>query len=250
MPGLARSVLLATWGTAALRGLLSPDAAADAVTHGGRPHVVEGLLGPATLPVLVHRLRAAGVEALRVALPAAGDPVGLPGPAAFTALAVDAGEAVLTVGGAPLGLVPHVEPAVVRWQAAAVSDEVIRDVPTLAEAERQLTETLREVTAALMDMDVARWRPEVADRLAALGRGGAGPSALAPGHPPRALRVLAQAQRLTDLAAIADEHPGAAVSASEMAARSAVLRPLARTARRAMAAAANAHLEPGSVRAP
>ena len=71
---------------------------------------------------------------------------------------------------------------------------------------------------------------------------------LAPGYPPRAVRVLELAQRVGALTGIArgggraGEH-GGAVSASEIAARAEVLRPVERTARRAQVAAYNAYVE-------
>jgi len=63
-----------------------------------------------TLPVLLAGLRSAGVRGLLLVLPVPGDLSGLPGPAGFNHRALDAGQAVLTVGGNPQGLVPSVEP--------------------------------------------------------------------------------------------------------------------------------------------
>ncbi|GAA3497066.1 hypothetical protein GCM10019016_041670 [Streptomyces prasinosporus] len=68
---------------------------------------------------------------------------------------------------------------------------------------------------------------------------------LAPGYPPRAVRVLELAQRvgaLVSLATCARARVGA-VSASEMSARALALRPVERTARRAQVAAYNAFVE-------
>lgn len=69
---------------------------------------------------------------------------------------------------------------------------------------------------------------------------------LAPGYPPRAVRVLELAQRVGALIGIAtgaQAGHGAAVSASEIAARAELLRPVERTARRAQVAAYNAYVE-------
>ena len=56
------------------------------------------------LAYALARLRALGVTGLRLVLPRPGDAAGLPGPPAFNERAVGRGEAVLTVGGPPLGL--------------------------------------------------------------------------------------------------------------------------------------------------
>ena len=67
---------------------------------------------------------------------------------------------------------------------------------------------------------------------------------LAPGYPPRAVRVLELAQRVGLLVSLAEENgQGGAVSAGEMGARAAALRPVERTARRAQVAAYNAYVE-------
>lgn len=272
MNGGLRSGRFVAWGNAVLAGLVSPDTAADRICGRDRPHRVFGLscspgtlatLRPAggsgadpepegaSLPVMLAALRSTGATGLRIALPVPGDPLGLPGPAEFNALALEAGEAVLVDGAQACGLVPELMPAdpdgpdgeTVRWQAHPVLGRLALDVPSLAEAERELAETLREVTEALAAADIARWRPEAAERIGAI-RDSAGAEGLAPGYPGRAHRVLALAQRLAAITELAVEDPGAAVSAGSIAARAEDLRPLARAARRAQVAAFNAALEP------
>lgn len=246
-----RSGRFAAWGNALLLGSVPPDDAAEAITAGDEAHRVAGLPGDApddrhALTWALGRLRVLGVTGFRLALPAPGHPLGLTGPPEFNARAMTAGEAVLTVGGA-LGLVPEVDwfgapgdrSATVLWRCSAVRDAPPADVPTLREAERELAEALREATAALARMDVAGAGPETLKALADYRRG-AGRDLLAPGYPARAARVLDSARRVSALVAIAAGSEGAAVSAAEMAARSSVLRPLARTARRAQVAAYNA----------
>jgi hypothetical protein len=106
---------------------------------------------------------------------------------------------------------------------------------------------LREATAELLALDVARWRPDVAaaiQRLRDTGRDA--DTALAPGYPARAHRVLATARRVGAIARLASDSSGAAVSAGEMSRRTAALVPLERASRHAMAAACNACLEPGA----
>ncbi|GAA3239875.1 hypothetical protein GCM10020256_61370 [Streptomyces thermocoprophilus] len=67
---------------------------------------------------------------------------------------------------------------------------------------------------------------------------------LAPGYPARAVRVLELARRVGLLVSLASgAGHGGAVSAAEMAARSEVLRPVERVARRARVAAYNSVVE-------
>ncbi|MEV7091107.1 hypothetical protein AB0O07_35480 [Streptomyces sp. NPDC093085] len=250
-----RSGLLAAWGNALLAGFVSPDDAVLAVVGGDASHRVEGVpgeAGPVGLTLALGRLRALGVTGYRIALPAPGHPLGLCGPPEFNARALEAEEAVIAVG-APWGLVPevtsvgpegdrHVE---VVWHCLPVREAPPADVPSLGEAERELAEALREATAVLSGLDVAASGP-VAEAIvdAYRARAGAGGEVLAPGYPQRAARVLEQARRVGLLVELAYEHGhGGAVSASEMAARGAALRPVERYARRAQVASYNAYVE-------
>lgn len=251
-PSLPRSVRLASWGTAVLAGRVSPDTAAERVVGSDGAHRVAGLPGleePVSLPLALARLRSRGVSGLRLALPAPGDPAGLPGPAELNHLAVEAGEAVLTVGDPWLGLVPSLEVgtapgARVLWRAHPAGCSPGAGLPTLSEADRALRTALAEATEELTRMDVARGRAAAQPVLARLLDDRALEGALAPGCPARAVGVLALARRVAGIVALAAEAPGGAVSAQEMARRTAVLRDLARTARHAQAAACNAVLEP------
>ncbi|MDX6348447.1 MAG: hypothetical protein QOF84_3237 [Streptomyces sp.] len=207
---------------------------------------------PVGLTLGLGRLRALGVTGLRLALPVPGHPLGLSGPPDFNARALAAGEAVVAVGGPPLGLVPEVREAgprgdvhvEVEWHCLEVRQGPPADVPSLGEAERELAEALREATAALTKLDVAGSGPAAQAALDAYrARAERGREVLAPGYPPRAARVLELAQRVAALVAIATGEHGAAVSASEIAARAELLRPVERTARRAQVAAYNAYVE-------
>ncbi|MFC4467819.1 hypothetical protein ACFPH6_25375 [Streptomyces xiangluensis] len=250
-----RSGRLAAWGNALLAGFVSPDDAVLAVVGEDAVHRVEGLpgeTGPVGLTLALGRLRGFGVTGLRVALPAPGHPLGLSGPPEFNARALDAEEAVVCHGAA-LGLVPevfeagpegdvHVE---VVWHCLAVREAPPADVPSLGEAERELAEALREATDMLSRLDVAASGPVAEAAIDAYrARAEKGGEVLAPGYPPRAVRVLELAQRVGLLISVAYENGhGGAVSASEMAARSEALRPVERTARRAQVAAYNAFVE-------
>ncbi len=248
MDSVLRSGRFVAWGNAVLAGLVSPDTAAERIAGRDGSHRVLEWAGSDedTLTVALARLRTAGVTGLRLALPVPGDLLGLPGPAEFNVDALDAGEAVLLDGPQPWGLVPQVgdeDPddcigIAVRWQAFRVSAGP-GDPTSLAEAERELAETMRAVTDALDALEVARWRPEAADRISAIRSGGNG-DLLAPGYPARAHRVLALAQRVAAIAELAADDDGAAFNVNGMAGRDAELRALARAARRAQLAAYNA----------
>ncbi|QGV81330.1 hypothetical protein [Streptomyces ficellus] len=261
-----RSGRLAAWGNALLAGLVSPDEAVLAIVGDDAVHRVEGMPGeegPVGLTLALGRLRGLGVTGWRVALPAPGHPLGLSGPPAFNARALEAEEAVVGYG-APFGLVPelyeagpggaehpedvHVE---VVWHCLPVREAPPADVPSLGEAERELAEALREATLVLTRLDVAASGPVAEAALDAYrARAEAGREVLAPGYPPRAVRVLELAQRVGLLVSLAHAPRygtggahGGAVSASEMAARREALRPVERVARRAQVAAFNAWVE-------
>ena len=250
-----RSGRLAAWGNALYAGAVSPDEAAAEVVADDTVHRVSGLpeeLTSVGLTLAFGRLRTLGGTGLRVALPVAGHPLGLTGPPEFNSRALEAGEAVL-VSGAGLGLVPKVDivgpegdqRVEVVWECLPVRQSPPADVPSLGEAERELAEGLRDATEALTRLDVAGSGPVARAALEAYqARAEAGRQLLAPGYPPRAVRVLELAQRVATVVGIAygPEH-GGAVSASEMAARTELLRPVERVARRAQVAAYNAYAE-------
>ncbi|MBW1603692.1 hypothetical protein JJV70_16570 [Streptomyces sp. JJ66] len=250
-----RSGRLAAWGNALLAGAVAPDDAAPRIVAQDAVHRVAGISGEPDavgLTLALGRLRALGAVGLRVALPVPGHPLGLSGPPEFNAVALEAGEAVV-VSGAALGLVPEVTEAgpagdthvEVVWRCHPVREGPPADVPSLGEAERELQQALREATGALTRLDVAGSGPVAQAALAAYqARAEAGRQLLAPGYPPRAVRVLELAQRVDALVGIAQAtEPGAAVSAGQQAARAELLRPVARMARRAQVAAYNAYAE-------
>ncbi|MFI0236992.1 hypothetical protein [Streptomyces sp. NPDC016845] len=250
-----RSGRLAAWGNALLAGFIAPDDAVLAIVGDDAVHRVEGIpgeAGPVGLSLALGRLRALGVSGLRVALPAPGHPLGLSGPPEFNARAVAAEEAVVCFGAA-LGLVPEVYESgpegdlhvQVMWHCLPVREAPPADVPSLGEAERELAEALREATEVLTRLDVAGSGPVAEAAIEAYrARAERGREVLAPGYPPRAVRVLELAQRVGLLVETAyGSGHGGAVSASEMSARSVALRPVERTARRAQVAAYNAFVE-------
>jgi hypothetical protein len=241
-----RSGVLAAWTSAWLAGEAAYDDVVARVTGDDEPHRVCGLPGVAgetplgwALPVLRER----SPEGVRAVLPVAGDPRGLPGPGPFTTAALEAGEAVVGRG---LGLVPRVtEHGSVADRTCSVlwtAYELVEPAPdplTVPEAEHDLTAATRDAASALAALDVASWRPEVADGLARVRRGVT--PELPPGHDGRAVRLLASADRLAAVLDLARaDAPGGAVTGAEARARDDAIHPLATAIRRARQAAYNA----------
>lgn len=233
---------LAWWLTSWLRGEAVTDLLLDAVIRDDATHTASttAIGGPEAAETLVSglgRLRAEGASMAGVAYPAEGDPVGLGGPTAFNAAALEAGEAVVTDAG--VGLVPSRVGAVVTW---SVLPAARRQLPDVGEADRGLRRAMVDSAAALGELDVARWRPEAADAILNLRHRPA--LSGAPGTPPRCVELAARALQARDIVALALEDDGAAVSASETAARRAALVPLDRAARRALTAAGSPEVWP------
>jgi hypothetical protein len=240
---LPAAVRLAWWGTAWLRGHVVADQLIDAVIDQDAAHLVAFAdSAPEPLITGLGRLRGAGVDALGAALPVEGDPVGLGGPAAFNAAALEVGEAVVALdaaGFAIQGLVPARVGAVVTW---AVMDAERRQLPDVGEADRALRSALPETADALAALDVARWRPEVADRLMNLRHL---PRTVAPpGVPPRCVDLAGRGLQALEIVALALEDDGGAQTAVEAEGRRAALAPLGRAGRRALVAAASPEMWP------
>ncbi|TQS39935.1 hypothetical protein FL583_37505 [Cryptosporangium phraense] len=252
-----RSATLAAWARAWRAGLVSFDEVLDETT-GGEEHLVLHPDGTeeslASALVVASRVAPDGI---RVVLPTAGDPRGLPGPGPFSAAALVVGEGVVLGDG--LGLVPEPEAAPgpgvpldaddrwagTRWLAHPLPASPVPPEPlTVAEADHDLTLAMTETIGALRRLDVARLPPELAKGLASLrGDDGGGPE-LPVGYGPRARRLSARATTIAAVLALASiDASGAAVNAYETGARDAALRPLATAARRARAAAINSPLE-------
>ncbi|HSE70664.1 MAG TPA: hypothetical protein VLA97_07890 [Nocardioidaceae bacterium] len=232
---LPMSADLALWFSAWVTGRASLDDTRDAVVGDDAAHDVTGLPGEAgTVPLIlaIGRIRSAGATGAGVALPVPGDPLGLAGPAGFNQEALEAGEGVVFEG-IDAGLVPHRAGSGVVWQYHhAVSR---RQVPDLPEADTMLRQALLSAANTLADLDVARWRPEVADELTALRR--ASDLRVPPDLAPRALKVASQAARCRTIVDLALEDDGGAVSAREADRRREALAPLDHAARRGLVAA-------------
>jgi len=240
---LPDSVRLAWWGTAWLRGHVVADQLIDAVLGEDAAHLVSHPgTDPEPLVTGLGRLRREGADALGAALPAEGDPVGLGGPAAFNAAALEVGEAVVALdaaGFALRGLVPARVGAAVTWSVMAAER---RQLPDVGEADRALRSALPEAADALAALDVARWRPEVADQLLNLRH--RPPTAAPPGVPPRCVDLAGRARQALEIVALGLADYGGALTAVEAQARRAALLPLGRAARRALVAAASPEVWP------
>ena len=247
---LPRSVLLALWVQGVGTGSGPLQQALAAVQGDDEPHAVDapddaGLPGPGLADLI--GAWASGPRDVAAVLPAPGDLAGVP--AAVSRAAVDAGECVLvrTAAGS-FAAVPVVEEFgsalepghLVRWEVTAVPDwrtVLLGSLGSLADAERELRLALISATEALASLDVARWRPDAAEAIAAL-RSDAGlrwpvPAAL----DGRRVRVLASAARLRAIVTLATADDGGAVNLWQADQRSTALREVDRAARRALSAA-------------
>jgi hypothetical protein len=238
---LPPSARLAWWGTAWLRGHAVADLVLDAVIATDATHVVAGLSGldgTATLVQGLGELRRLGATGIGAAFPANGDPLGLGGPADFNREALEVGEAVV-VADTGLGLVPSRTGAAVAWKVHPAGR---RQLPDVGEADRSLRRGLLETAEALADLDVARWRPEVADRLMDLRH--RGPLLAPDGIPARCIDLAARGLQATGIVALALEDEGGSVTSYEMQQRRAALVPLERAGRRALTAACSPEVWP------
>lgn len=233
--GLPPSARFALWFTAWTTGSASLDEARDAIVGRDAAHDVADLpdhAAPVPLILALGLLRAEGATGAGLALPVPGDPLGLAGPGDFNGEALEAGEAVVCEG-IDLGLVPRRTGAGVVWTCHPAAPR--RAVPDPAEAGTALRQALVHSTNALADLEVARWRPEVAEELMALRRDVVLP--LPPGLPPGAVRVAALATRCRRVVDLALEDDGGSLTTREADARREALRPLDHAARRGLVAA-------------
>jgi hypothetical protein len=107
-----------------------------------------------------------------------------------------------------------------------------------SDAERELRQALLTATDVLTELDVGRWRPDAAERVAALRR--PAPTGPLPSTcSPRSVRVIDLAWRVRSIVELAREDDGAAVSGWEAARRADELRGLDAVSRRALVAAVN-----------
>lgn len=175
-------------------------------------------------------------------LPVPHDPSGIGGPAGIAA--VDAGECLVCPSS--LVAVPDVlafgsalEPgAMVTWEV--FEQQSNPPLATPADGRRIVAEALVVAVDALESVDVARWRPEAADDIAALATNDVPASitrVLPPALDPRRRELLGRAARLEAIADLALVDDGAAVNLWQADQRGAALRHVVTAARSAMVAA-------------
>jgi hypothetical protein len=242
---LPASIRLAWWGTSWLRGHVVADELIDAVVGDDATHLFGGPDAPPDPLVSgLGALRARGADAVGAAFPAEGDLVGLGGPADFNRAALEVGEAVVVLDAASFvvsGLVPDRVGAAVTWRPMPAER---RQVPDLGEADRELRTVLLESSESLARLEVARWRPEVADRLMNLRHR---PRVVTPpGVPERCADLAARGWQAVEIAELALEDDGGALTAHESDLRRSAIAPLGRAGRRALVAAASPEVWPPS----
>ncbi len=180
-----------------------------------------------------------------------GDAAGLP--PEISSAATDAGECVLLrVNDRDFGLVPDVETFgsifeqgfLVSWavhEIAPWENRFLGSVGSLPDAERALRRALTTATQALTNLDVARWRPDAANTIAALGAAAPDPTGLPPALGQRQIQILSLAARLRDIVALATDDDGGAINLWQADQRGTALREVDYAARHAIAAATFTH---------
>lgn len=232
VPSCAR---VACWLNAWLARRASADDVIDGLLDGdARVDFVEPLGSQALPPALVlgelSRLRVRRVSA---SLPAPGDLLGLGGPAAFNADALEVGEAVLWEG-AGIGFVPVSVGRSTSWHGAAATSPTY--LPDVATADRDLRAALIEAARTMAALDVASWNPDVADELLNLPAVAGDPSEL-PFASPLAARAAITGLRCCRIVDLAFGDDGGALSSRQADQRRQALVPLGRAARAAVVSA-------------
>ncbi|MBM9466169.1 hypothetical protein [Nakamurella leprariae] len=246
MSSVRAATTLALWGAAFQGGCNADDVLTALDGTGYRAGVraaseevaeATGLPGPgsssAGSAALLPLLRPGPVELL---MPTPGDLRGLPVRGAVVLPALDAG-AVVVLPGRGIGLVPVDG----QWRAHFCPGG--NPVPSLRQAQWELTEAMELATAELTRLDVARSAPEVREQIRQLMLAEA--VDCPPGTPAAASALLAKAISLQAVLAVADGHETSAVNNFELAAVDDALRPLGsavRHGRRAAVGAAVAQL--------
>ena len=243
---------LVAWIAAAVARRVEVGTAAAAIEAGTGGHVVLGLpseLGETSgepsretsLREALEAMRSARPRRLTLVVPTAGDPLGLSGVGPFTQAAVLAGLGVtIEYADGSYGWVPERDARGssyegVRWSvlpgAAAAATLTVDPDRIVEQADRALRRALRAAAATLGDVDLARWRPEVAvGRAAADAALRANAPAFPPGWPVSARMLGERAIALWRLLRVAGSDHGA-VSASGSAVRVETLRSLSHVVR-------------------
>ncbi len=164
-------------------------------------------------------------------LPSPADP--LPGLGA--AIEVGQGVVLEATTGRRVLLVPQAAGASVAWQV----EEVLAPLPPFdpSQARRDVHTATEAAIDALIELDLARERPELADTLNDLVTAVIDPRLLPPGLDARRRTLLERSLRLRAICTLALADDGAAATLLQASRRATVLRPLLTTARQGVAAA-------------
>ncbi|WP_279580653.1 hypothetical protein [Fodinicola feengrottensis] len=248
-----RSGRMVAWLRSWRTGLVPYDDVVSAVLGEDGEHEVADLPGAAhavPLPYALKELSRISPDSIRLVMPVPGDPRGLPASSGLARAGLAVGEVVRCP---EFGLIPEVTSResgsgvqweTVVWRCHPIVFDPLNPLPlvddfcTVGEAEMQLAQALLQTTDLLVDLDVARWRPELADALMDLRKAGRSHE-LPPGYSPRAERVLHRAELVAGIVDLAGEDDGGATSTQEANLRAQALRPLAAAARQARLAAYN-----------
>ena len=249
--------VLGTMGGGGREHAVERAALAAAALGSGLPTPIEQLLDgaadPEALPGLLGDL--CPIHERGALLPAPGDPMGVP--AEFTADGGHEGEVlVLTYGRRPTStaddggvntmvLVPRVheygselEPGIlVAWEATVLDRRVPIGLDGVGDARREVHRAMDRAIEVLEGLDIARTAPELADALNDVTLAHLHQAVLPPGIDSRRGDLVESAARLLAIVDLALHDEGGATTAAQMATRRAALTPVARAARRALAAA-------------
>ncbi len=219
----------------------------DAVTGRGR-HVGGpsfDLAGLNPVGVALTDWKRAGTPALRLALPVPGDVRGLAGPAEFRSQVIEAGQAVygndFGVTVRPGRETPSSAGREYSWHRGDYT-ELPPDPLGLQDAEHDLAEAIRETASDFARRGATSWLTDLAPALSDARRAGERLH-LPASHPPRAVRLIAQAERLTAVFSVVDRDDTGALTAAELSEKLRALAPLRLAVRRALVAGYNAPAE-------
>lgn len=216
------SVLLALWAP------LPSSFGVAVVQAGDSPHHVANP-GGATVELYQWLDQVRPLRRVAALLPSPATPL-VPCPQAM-----EAGQAVLVSGAQDLVLVPEPQAGTVRWAAL----DAAAPLPPLsaAQARRDVHQSTEEAISTLLELDLARERPELADSLNDLVTANLDPRLLPPRLEPRQRSLLERSLRLGAICELALSDTGAALSSTQAARREGVLRPLLEVSRRGVMAA-------------
>lgn len=241
---IPRSVALTTWVNSWLDGASSADSVIAALECFGSHRVLAPEQDPAQSSGLILGLADLGLSVgrsharLRVVLPTAGDPVGLPGPARLNQDAIAIGQVVI-IDDLHVALLPVSDGEVTRWCASPTDSD--RQVPAVIrpeQASQAVKAALTTATAALRALDIAAGRDQVAGAISQINQRIQQVS-LPPDLDGPSRHTIHTAAVTLGICEFARSFAPGATTAALQAERAKVLNELSTTARHCLAAAAS-----------